>query len=61
MDEKEDKQCPHCMKIFPFDFSFCPKCGKRSWLCHHCGHTYIYDFRICPNCGKKNLDYGKKN
>jgi RNA polymerase subunit RPABC4/transcription elongation factor Spt4 len=24
-----DKKCNKCKSIWPFDFSFCPKCGKK--------------------------------
>jgi predicted Fe-Mo cluster-binding NifX family protein len=29
MEKKDDRKCPYCGHIFPFDFRICPHCGKK--------------------------------
>jgi len=29
MKFNKEKKCPFCDHVYPFDFSFCPNCGKK--------------------------------
>ena len=46
-------ECPHCKHNFPYNFSICPRCGKRSNRCPKCGFILSMEFKLCPGCGKK--------
>ena len=52
-EKRIDYQCPFCDHNFPYNFSICPKCGKRSNRCPHCGFILDMKLWVCPGCGKK--------
>ena len=56
-DYKKEKriiyECPYCKNDFFYNFSICPKCGKRSNRCPDCGFILDIKFWVCPGCGKK--------
>jgi len=55
-EKRINYECPHCRHNFPYNFSICPKCGKRSNRCSHCGRVLDIKLWVCPGCGKKIND-----
>ena len=52
-EKRINYECPHCKHSYPFNFSICPKCGKKSNRCPYCGYNLFRNFWVCPGCGKK--------
>lgn len=48
----DTKECSHCHVMIPYNFKFCPYCGKPAVrTCPNCGMELASNFSFCPGCG----------